>query len=189
MIDENILSALERIYTASRSALQQTGHAHGLSALQAQIITFIYRRSTATFTQLAQHLSVSKPTISDAVATLLDKRLLKKTINKLDARGYNLTLTQKGRTESIVLGSYAAPFLDSVRMLSPPQKTALWEALLHLLRTMELQGLIPHQRMCVTCTHFAREFKGSDYYCRLMNLPLPIADLRLDCAEHERAAS
>jgi len=187
MIDENIFSALDRIHTASRSALQQTVHAHGLSVLQAQIMTFIHRRSEATVTQLAQQLTVSKPTISDAVATLVEKKLLKRAITAKDARGYTVSLTRKGQMETVELENYATPFVNSVHMLSAPQKDALWETLLHLLRTMESRGLIPHQRMCVSCRHFAEDVNGSDYYCRLMDIPLPVANLRLDCSEHERA--
>jgi len=187
MIDENIFSALERIYTASRSALQQTVHAHGLSVLQAQIMAFIHRRSAATVTQLAHELSVSKPTISDAVATLVEKKLLRRAITAKDARGYTVSLTRKGQTETVELANYATPFLNSVHMLSAAQKNALWETLLQLLRTMESQGLIAHQRMCVTCRHFAEHVNGSDYYCRLMDVPLPVVNLRLECSEHERA--
>lgn len=188
-IVEKIFSALERIHTSSRSALTRAGHEHGLSPLQAQILHFVHRRSTASASQLADQLRVSKPTISDAIATLLTKKLIKKTASIEDARGYSITLTAKGRNEAVLLASYATPFLDSVNTLSEPQKQALWDALLNLLRTMENQGLIPHQRMCFSCQHFEKNAANNGYYCRLMQLPLRIDELRIDCNEHERSAS
>lgn len=188
MIGEKILSALERIHTSSKSALQRTGQEHGLSPLQAQIVHFVHRREAASASQLAEQLRVSKPTISDAIATLLTKKLIKKTINKADARGYSITLTAKGSTEAILLASYATPFLESVNTLTKPQKQALWDALLHLLRTMESQGLIPHQRMCFSCKHFAQNVGGAAHYCCLMETKLNIQDLRIDCDEHIRVA-
>lgn len=189
MIDEKIFSALERIYTSSRSALTRAGHEHGLSPLQAQILHFVYRRNATSVSQLADQIRVSKPTISDAIATLLTKKLIKKTASKEDARGYSITLTAKGHHEAMLLASYATPFLDSVNTLSELQKQSLWNALLNLLRTMENQGLIPHQRMCFSCKHFEQNSANNRYYCRLMQTPLCIDELRIDCNEHERIAS
>lgn len=189
MIEEKIFAALERIHTSSRSALTRAGHEHGLSPLQAQILHFVHRRNTASASQLADQLRVSKPTISDAIATLLTKKLIKKTASKGDGRGYSITLTAKGRNEAVLLASYATPFLDSVNTLSELQKQALWDALINLLRTMESQGLIPHQRMCFSCKYFEHKKAGTQYYCRLMEVPLAIDKLRIDCNEHERSAS
>lgn len=188
-IEKKIFSALERIHTASRSALQRAATSHGISPLQAQILRFVDARSTASVSQLADQLRVSKPTVSDAVAALFEKGLIKKIVNKEDARASSLFLTRQGKQENAAINSYAGPFLDSVGQLTPEQKGALWGALLHLIQTMERQGLIPHQRMCATCRHFARNVDGADYYCTLMNAHLTATELRIDCAEHERISS
>ncbi len=188
-LEEKIFSALERIHTSSRSALNRTGHEHSLSPLQAQILHFAHRRNTASVSQLAEQLRVTKPTISDAIAALLTKKLIKKTASKEDARGYSITLTAKGSNEAVLIASYATPFLDSVNTLSTPQKQALWDALINLLRTMESQRLIPHQRMCFSCKYFEQNKKAEGYYCRLMEAPLCIDELRIDCNEHECIAS
>jgi DNA-binding MarR family transcriptional regulator len=146
-LEEKIFSAMERIHTASRSALQKSVHGHGVSSLQAQIMHHIASRDSASVSQLAEHLKVSKPTISDAVAVLLDKKLVKKVIGAGDARSYHLALTAKGRTEATTIAGYAAPFLETLGELTDEQKQALWKALLQLLKTMQAQGLIPLQRM------------------------------------------
>jgi hypothetical protein len=40
--------------------------------------------------------------------------------------------------------------------------------------------------MCATCNHFQETGDGG--YCKLMQVPLAVAELRIDCPEHERAA-
>lgn len=185
-LEEKIFSALERIHTASRSALQKSVHGHGVSTLQAQIMHHLASRGSASVSGLAEYLKVSKPTISDAVAILLEKKLIKKTIGAEDARGYRLALTPKGRNEAVKISNYSAPFLETLGSLTETQKTALWEALLQLLKTMQAQGLIPLQRMCLSCKHFEQGEKGRRYYCRLMDSMLALDSLRLDCSEHQR---
>jgi DNA-binding MarR family transcriptional regulator len=185
LLNEKIFSALERIHTSSKSALQRAGQSLGLSPLQAQIIFFVLLRGEANVSQLAEQLCVSKPTISDSVAALLSKKLIKKILGKEDARGYRAVLTTKGRSEAALLANYATPFQDSINALTESQKQALWDALLHLLQTMGVQGLIPYQRMCLSCQHLARNVGSDAYYCRLMEKPLPSEALRIDCDEHE----
>lgn len=184
MFEEKIFSALERIHTASRGALQQAVTGHGVSALQAQILHALHRQEGVGASWLATQLHVSKPTISDVLASLLEKNLVRKTPHKADARSRLFTLTARGHRTAAHIADYARPFLGTVGTLNNAQKQALWEALLHLLRTMESQGLIPHQRMCLTCGHFAKDLNGAKYYCTLMNVPLSAEALRIDCKEH-----
>lgn len=188
-LEEKIFSALERIHTASRSALQRAVSDYGISPLQAQIIHFLHRRDSSNVSELAEQIRVSKPTVSDAVTVLLEKKLIKRTASQHDARSSVLKLTTKGKAQASHLASYAAPFLDSVGELNETQKASLWDALLHLLRTMESQRLIPHQQMCFSCKHFAKDTGNAAYYCRLMNKPLPTLELRIDCQEFERAVA
>ncbi len=186
MIEEKIFSALERIHTACRSSLQQSVSENGVSSLQAQIMLFLQQRETASVSQLAEHLKLSKPTVSDAVAALSEKKLIKKSFSESDARGYLIILTTKGKQEIAKISGYAAPFLESLGTLTDGQKQALWDALLNLLRTMESQGLISRQRMCFSCMHLGQNINSHTYYCKLMQAPLSIPALRIDCDEHER---
>ena len=184
-LEEKIFTALERIHTANRSSLQKSVHAHGISPLQAQIMHHIASRKTASISQLAEYLKVSKPTISDAAAILTEKKLLKKIIDAVNARSYQLVLTPKGRNETAKTSSYATPFLEALVRMKEEQKTALWEALLQLLMTLQTQGLIPLQRMCFSCKHFEQNKNGNAYYCRLMESALSLDSLRVDCSEHQ----
>ncbi len=184
-ITEKIFSALERIHTATRSALQTTVHQHGMSPLQAQILLYLCQKNVSNTSHLADYFKVTKPTISDAVKTLISKKLLNKTPLPNDARAFHLTLTTSGRKEAKIIASYATPFLQSVDEQTTEEKNALWGALLHLVHTMESQGLIPHNRMCFSCQHFIKNTSNHTYYCGLMGKPLAVTNLRIDCNEHK----
>jgi DNA-binding MarR family transcriptional regulator len=185
-LEEKIFSALERIHIASRSGLQKSVQGYGVSVLQAQIMRHVDLRKSASVSQLAEQLKVSKPTISDAVASLLEKELVKKIMGAEDARGYHLTLTDKGKIETSNIFSYATPFLKTLNSLNNEQKEAFWDALLYLLKTMQGQGLIPPQRMCFSCQYFEQNKDGDRYYCKLMKMALSLELLRADCNEHKQ---
>jgi DNA-binding MarR family transcriptional regulator len=185
-IDHKILSALERLHTATRTAFAAQGYVQGLSPLQAQILHHLHRNpaQAVSVTLLAEIFRVTKPTVSDSIATLESKKLIKKTASKVDARGYTVKLTKVGLNVAINIREYAAPFLASLERLDPNQKEALWDALIHLLGILKDNNLIPLTRMCFSCRHFGEQVNGARYYCHLLNAPLPVADLRVDCAEH-----
>ncbi len=185
-LEEKIFSALERLHIASRSGLQKSVLGYGVSVLQAQIMRHIDVRNSASVSQLAEQLKVSKPTISDAVASLLTKKLVKKVMVAEDARGYHLTLTPTGHTETSNIFNYATPFLETLNSLNNKQKEAFWDALLHLLKTMQEQGLIPPQRMCFSCQYFEQNKDRDRYYCKLMKIALSLELLRVDCNEHKQ---
>jgi DNA-binding MarR family transcriptional regulator len=185
IIEEKILSALERLHTVTRSSLQKAGQQQGLSPLHARILHRL-QSGPQTISSLASQFRISKPTVSDSVAVLLMRKFVKKYADENDGRSHKIGLTPAGEKEASLLGAYAAPFLQSVGQMDDLQKQALWAALLNLLKIMQAQGLIPHDRMCSTCNHFQETGDGG--YCKLMQVPLVAAELRIDCPEHERAA-
>lgn len=183
-MDEKIFFALERIHTATRSALQQVAQGHKLSPLQAQIIHYIGARGSANISDLANYMRVSKPTVSDSVAALITKGLVLKEISQKDGRGFDIFLTEAGIEENAALDEYLSPFLASIKTLSTEQKIELWGALLALVSVMEKQGLISHTRMCFSCQQFEEHSECGGAYCKLMGVALSQQDLRLDCPEH-----
>jgi hypothetical protein len=65
-------------------------------------------------------------------------------------------------------------------------------SLMALIRSLQEAGVVTVARMCLTCRHFGRgEGPGADapHYCHLLEEPLPEAELRLDCPEHETAGA
>ncbi|MDJ0625965.1 MAG: MarR family winged helix-turn-helix transcriptional regulator [Candidatus Caenarcaniphilales bacterium] len=183
-LNKKILSAFERINTAMRFSLQKSGNLRNVSPLQAQILFYLLTNKQTSTSKIAEHLCVSKPTISDAVASIMKKKLIKK-MDSNDGRSYKVALTNKGIEEVKILSSFETSFLESINKLSDQQKHSTWEALLRLLKSMQEQGLIPMNKMCFTCNHFAQDTFGEKYYCNLMNSKLEDQNLRLNCEEHE----
>lgn len=186
-IEEKILSALERMHVATKSSLQKAVQQQNLSPLHAQALHYLRDNGPQPVSLLAMQLRVSKATISDSVASLRAKKLVKKQPDKNDRRSHRIALTAAGEKEAALLSVYAAPFLQSVSGMDETQKHALWEALLNLLKVMQAQGLVPPARMCMTCRHFEQKSDGRKY-CRLMETDLAIPDLRINCSEHRQAA-
>lgn len=186
IVEEKILSALERLHVATRSSLQKAGQQQGLSPLHARILHRL-QSGPQTISSLAAEFRISKPTVSDSVAILLVRNFVKKHADESDGRSHKISLTETGIQQAELLGAYAAPFLQSVGQMDEKQKEALWGALLNLIKIMQAQGLIPLSGMCFTCNHYQETNEGGGY-CRLMQAPLAATELRIDCPEHERAA-
>lgn len=183
-LNEKIFASLERIAVATRSALQGAVHDHKLSPLQANILLHVHDHDVTTVSMLADAMKLSRPTVSDAVKSLLGKDLIKKQPIS-DSRSYQIVLSAEGQKTVLLVQQYAQPFFTSIDSLDSKQKTDLWEALIHLIYTMERQGLISHQRMCFTCQHYAKDHLGYQHYCKLMDVLLQIDDLRIYCPEHK----
>ncbi|MBP7759793.1 MAG: winged helix-turn-helix transcriptional regulator [Alphaproteobacteria bacterium] len=184
-IDAKILAGLERIQTATLSLLQQRSHVHGLTPLQIRILSFIRLEEAYTVSTLAKNLGISKPTVSEAVRVLDSKKLIRKKASGKDGRTYSIHLTSKGCKLIEAAAMYDLPLRKTLTFLDGDQKDSLWEALLNLIRIMEEQGLIPHNRMCLTCTHLGKNEHGARYFCRLMQAPLKVSALRINCPEHQ----
>ncbi|MFN7755134.1 MAG: MarR family winged helix-turn-helix transcriptional regulator [Holosporales bacterium] len=182
-----IFSAIERITTVFRATLWDDAKNLGFSPMQTQILLFINKHSSdlCTVSSLAKEFSVTKATISDAVRVLLEKEILKKDYTE-DARSFCLSCTPEG---SKVLDGMPQDNLlgwkDILKDLSPADLEILWRGLLLLMKSLEKQNKIP-LRMCMNCKHFQKD--DGHYYCLLMNSPLQLSELRLDCPEHHSNA-
>lgn len=187
-LDDKILSALERIHTASRATMQQAGQDHGLPLLQAQLIDHLRRhpQSRDSISTLADTFAVTAPTMSDSIRVLTGKGLVEKRPAAADRRALEIVLTPEGSALADKLRTYAAPVLKEIRSLQPSQKLALWGALIGLIDQMQTAGLIPLTRMCCSCRHGTRTESG--IYCELLRRPLGVEQIRLECPEHEPAA-
>lgn len=187
-LEDKILSALERLHTATRAGLQQAGQEHGLPLLQAQLLDHLERHREAhdSISTLADSFAVTLPTISDSIRVLVEKGLVEKRQSQTDRRASVIVLSAEGEALAKRLRQYAAPFLKGVKGMSQQQKLALWNSLLGLLDQMQTLGLIPLTRMCYSCRHGSRTDSG--IYCELLRRPLQGDQIRIECPEHEPAS-
>jgi DNA-binding MarR family transcriptional regulator len=185
-LESKIAVALERVSEAFRVALWNEAKAHTLSPIQMQILIFLAYHNSQNHCKvgyLAKEFNLTKPTISDAVKTLLQKRLVTKISDPTDTRSHFIELTPKGMQLAKQTSNFILPLQQPITQLTEKQKIALYDALLDLIYKLTQSGIISVQRMCFTCKHFNNEdLKG--YYCNLLERDLPNTDLRVDCPEH-----
>lgn len=185
-LESRIVVLLERIAEVFKAALWEEGKHHQLSPLQIQVLVFLcYHASPQrTVSYLAQEFNVSKPTISEVVRILEQKKLLERQFSELDGRSHTLTLTSSGHTVVKQAQHFATPILKQVNAATSIDKPALYHSLLVLLQAFQKNGLIGEVRMCLNCPHLSMGQDSSmDYACRLLGQSLSIQELRIDCPE------
>lgn len=188
-LDAKLVLALERISHVFRVLLWEQTKQYNLSPIQTQILIHIFRQPAPdrNITTIAQRLNVTKATISDAVKSLIQKKLLKKQTDDEDARYFYLTMTDKGLELVKKIESWGEQFRKNFNNISKENKTILFETLLRILINFEVEGIINRNRICFTCRYFQQTKKNNKelYFCEYLKLPLKSDELRVDCPEHE----
>lgn len=183
-LDGKLAITLHKLGEVYKVLLLEAGKKHGLSPIQVQILLFVayhedHNMRTVSF--LAQELNLSRPTISDAVKALFQKKMIEKTSNK-DTRSYSISLSNQGLKMTKGLDLYDDPVLKALNVLDLDNKSNLLEGLLKILMSLENQGTINTHRMCLTCKHFEKQ--TNENYCNLLKVRLTNQDLRIDCEEY-----
>jgi DNA-binding MarR family transcriptional regulator len=181
-----IIAGVERLSTLFRANLQNQAKKHGLSPLQTQIILFVcdHEKSLCNTSFLASEFAVTKPTVSDAVRVLVEKKLLIKKQDAKDARAFSLQLSASGKRLHQKLHELSENLYEKLDAFNSATDEEVWAALYKLIKALQSNNEIP-SRMCHSCEHFADKHpEGKPHYCLLMEDALTLQDLRLDCPEH-----
>lgn len=191
--DSKLVAALERLSHVFRVLLWDQGKALRLSPIQIQFLIFLYYHppEQCRVTELARRFQLTKPTVSDAISALESRHLLEKLRPEQDRRRIYLRLTPEGETLARRLTGWADVFRDHLAQFSPEEKTEAYLFLLRLIESLERGGVLNLGQMCFTCRFFAENaLPGAEtpHYCRLLEKPLSIRDVRIDCPEHELAS-
>jgi DNA-binding MarR family transcriptional regulator len=193
-LDTKLVAALERVGQALRVELRERAAQEGLTPTQAQIVLRLGseqpgRRRVGA---LAAALDVRQPTISDAVAALERKRLVKRRPDAADARAATLRLTARGLAVADRLGSWDERARAELRRLPDEERRRSLSLLLDLIAGLQRAGVVGVARTCPTCRFFRFEERpgaANPHHCALLDIPLGPGDLRLDCPEHEQSAA
>jgi len=178
---------------ALKSKAWQEAAPRNLTPTQAQILTILQAQATpARLSIVAERLSVTLPTASDAVATLERKGLVAKTRAEDDARAVAITLTPKGKREAWRVASWPDFLSAAVEILAGDERAMFMKVLTKMIRTLQDRGDIPVSGMCVTCTHFRANVypntPETPHHCMLVDAPFGDRALRIECPEHTPAA-
>lgn len=191
-VDEKIVAAIERLARASRAMLQDAVKRRGLSPIQAQILTYLDTHDPrgARVGYLAREFNLTPATVSDSVSSLEAKGLLRREPTAGDARMSTLRLTGAGRALARELADWTAPLRDAVAATDSADRERALAFLMRLIERLQHQGVISVARMCLTCRFFLRDaHHGSraPHHCALLDRPLAISALRVDCPDYQAA--
>jgi DNA-binding MarR family transcriptional regulator len=186
-LNSKIVAGLERLSQVFRILLWEKAKEQGLSPIQIQLLIFIRHHSAdkATISYLAQEFNFTKPTISDAIKILEEKKLVKKTAHDTDTRSYTIQLTSAGT--KVVLGTedFAQPLTGIISKAGTSDKMILWQNISKIIVQLNKLEIISVQRTCYNCKNFAT--KNKNHFCNLLNQKLLTQDIRIDCEEFEMA--
>jgi DNA-binding MarR family transcriptional regulator len=191
-VDAKVVAALERLSQVFRVRLREEAWERDLSPTQAQFLIYLLHHDVQLrrVSQLAREFDLTQATVSDAVASLETKELVKREEWPEDRRVVTLRLTPNGMNLATNLSRWADPIREHLKRFSPDEREAVMRFLIGLIGSLQTSGLITVARMCVTCKFFRQDIhpgEPSPHHCGLLNVPLGRADLRVDCPEHEPA--
>jgi DNA-binding MarR family transcriptional regulator len=185
-VDSKIVAALEKISEVFRVLLWAGAKEYKVSPIQLQLLIFLKYHNAEKYCKvafLAKEFNLTKATISDSIKTLELKELIHRTPDPNDSRSFSFSLTDKGKHVAENVENFTGPLDGAIASLLPTQKEYLLTSVLDLIYKLNKQGIISTQRMCFTCGYYGGN-RGDYHYCNLMQKPLTLDEVRLDCAEH-----
>lgn len=188
--DAKIVAALERIGHAMRLLLWDAVKGRNLTPVQAQILLYLqgHGENVGRVSHIAREFGLTPATVSDSVSALETKGLLQREAWEGDARVATLKLTGAGAAMARELKDWTKHLRESVADFPPSDQDETLLFLMGLIERLQQRGVITVARMCVTCRFFRRNAHPAapaPYHCALLDKPLAIATLRVDCPEHE----
>lgn len=192
-LDARLVAAAERLSQGLQVLLRRAARAHGLSPIQAQLLVYLRQRAAGDerrVGELARAFGVTAATVSDALGSLEAKGLARRTGGTRDARVVLAALTAAGRRRAQALAAWADGARTGLAEVSREERATTLGVLLAWIGALQREGVVGVARMCLTCRFFARDAHPGapqPHHCRLLELPLAVGELRVDCPDHEAA--
>jgi len=188
-VDSKIVALLERLSHALRFLLWEEGKQQHLSPIQIQaLVHLLYHDSQlCRVGHIAEEFRVTQATMSDVISTLEEKKLVRRIQHKIDKRAYTIQLTPAGQKLAKELSTWANIMRDCIGTRSDEEKQFVMQFLMRLVESLQKEQVITVARMCITCTHFRpnrHPYQQAPHHCALIDKPLAISSLRIDCPEH-----
>lgn len=189
-IARRVTAGLEKIGQVLRSRAWKGAGPAGVSPTQGHALGLLRESPDGmTLGAIAGLLGVSPPTASDAMNALVAKGLAAKEPGA-NRRSISLVLTPQGEALADRTREWPGFLAEAVGTLEPAEQADLLRALVKLIRALQVNGDIPHQRMCVTCRYFRPHLHDdplAPHHCAYVDAPFGDRHLRLHCAEQEEA--
>jgi len=185
---DHITAGLAKIAMALRGQAWEGGAVQKLTPTQGHILTLLADRAgqAMRLNDVARELCLTAATVSDAVMTLVEKRLAKKKRSPDDQRALVITLTVAGRLAAQGAMGWTDVVRDGVTHLTPDEQAVFLRGLTKVIGSLQAQGVISVVRMCAGCTYF-QAYRYADavrpHHCGLVNKAMGEGQLRLDCTD------
>lgn len=186
-----IHEGLERVATALRADDWVSARAAGVNPTQFAIMAALEGRPLGlSVRDIAQQLGVSQPSATDSIGALERKGYVYRAPAPGDRRSVRIVLTEHGQTSLAAAHATRSVAEAAAGALDHAQQQELLVSLVTMIRHLQETGIIPIQRMCVSCRYF-RPFAHRDaaqpHHCTFVDAAFGQQDLRVDCREHETA--
>ncbi|AUP80172.1 MarR family winged helix-turn-helix transcriptional regulator [Flavivirga eckloniae] len=182
-LSSKITAGLSRLSEVYKVLLWEQAKKLKLSPIQIQILNFItyHKQELCNVSYLAKEFNVTKPTISDAIRVLVNKKLLIKDFSSEDSRSYTLMLSLKGRAIVNETENFANPIKEQLNNISEEDFNILYKTITRLIYQLNRSGVLTVQRMCFGCKFY--KANGEQHYCNLLEKELLDSEIKLDCPE------
>ncbi|KUJ60795.1 MarR family transcriptional regulator [Flavobacteriaceae bacterium CRH] len=184
-LDGKIVAGFERLSQVFRVLLWEKAKKYDLSPIQIQLLIFIKHHSgnKSTVSYLAREFNLTKATVSDTIKILEQKKYVVKEPNSTDSRSYTIALTPEGLEIVLVTEDFTDPLYDIVTETSENDKIVLWQNISSLIQQLHTLQVINVQSTCFNCHYFSQQ--NGNNHCKLMEIKLETADIKLDCHDHK----
>lgn len=184
-----IVAALQRLTLFWRASLWKVAKELGLNPTQCEILTRVAARPER-LADLALALGITQASLSDSVAALASKGLLRRQPDPADGRARRIVATEAGQALSARMPEAPEALQGAVAGLGAIDAAGLLRSLTLIIRSLQEAQAIPVQHMCLTCRYFrphAHDDPVRPHHCAFVDAAFGDAALRLDCADHETA--
>lgn len=189
-VSTRVAAGLSKIGLVLRSRSWKGAGAVGITPTQGHALALLREAPDGLrLAALSKLLGVSPPTASEAVGSLVVKRLVTKEPGQ-DKRSLTLKVTSEGEALAGRTAEWPEFLGRAIETLDLQEQAAFLTSLVKVIRSMQECGDIPVQRMCVTCRYFRpnlHEDPANPHHCAYVDAPFGDRHLRLNCAEQEEA--
>lgn len=185
-----VTHSLLRLGTAMRSQAWEWAESVGLTPTQGEILMLLVQRKTPLrLSEIARETALTAATTSDAVSTLEAKGLIEKRRAFDDGRALAVRLTARGRSAAKRAQQWPEFLNAAIDKLGDDEQAVFYRTLLKMIRQLEVQGDMPANRMCMSCSHFdpSKNARKVPHRCISFDQPIDNIELRLDCERHLEA--
>lgn len=188
-LNSNIILSLEKVYLTFRRLLWEYAKREKLSPIQIQFLIHLalYSQGDIFMTDIAREYNLTAATVSDALAVLEKKGLIKREVTEKDRRKYYIQLTEKGIKVTTKLSGWQNPLQMHLRQFPFQTREIILIFLFKFIESLKNGKLLEEAKTCLSCEYYKNNHTlniVSQNYCLLRNVSLNISDLRINCPNY-----